>query len=184
MAYPAQPSKEDLKKADQTIDILTKAYAASKRLSYADGIALIKFAELNHEMNLAGGPILRDTFDQGIDAQSWLKRNREGIVQCASKILQMRVKVEMMDDPGAKAAITPILQGNEEILHGLRFIQDCYAGGPGNPDDGVAMMRSGNKKRKEAGLPIVKKLSELCGSEEFEKGVVKILEETARASSR
>lgn len=96
----------------------------------------------------------------------------------------MRVKVEMMDDPGAKAAITPILRGNEEILRGLRFIQDCYAGGPGNADDGVAMMRSGNQKRKEAGLPIVKKLRELCGSEEFDKGAVKILEETARAASR
>lgn len=183
-AYSAQPSKEDLRQADRTIDILTKAYSASKRLSYADGIALLKFAELNHEMNLAGAPILRDTFDQGIDEETWLKRNREGIVQCASKILQMRVKVEMMDDPGAKAAITPILRGNEEILRGLRFIQDCYAGGPGNPDDGVAMMRSGNQKRKEAGLPIVKKLRDLCGSEEFDKGAVKILEETARASSR
>lgn len=184
VACPAQPSKEDLRQADRTIDILTKAYAASKRLSYADGIALLKFAELNHEMNLAGAPILRDTFDQGIDEKAWLKRNREGIVQCASKILQMRVKVEMMDDPGAKAAITPILRGNEEILRGLRFIQDCYAGGPGNADDGVAMMRSGNQKRKEAGLPIVKKLRDLCGSEEFDKGAVKILEETARAASR
>lgn len=183
-AYPAQPSKDDLKQADRTIDILTKAYSASKRLSYADGIALLKFAELNHEMNLAGAPILRDTFDQGIDAETWLRRNREGIVQCASKILQMRVKVEMMDDPGAKAAITPILRGNEEILRGLRFIQDCYAGGPGNADDGVAMMRSGNQKRKEAGLPIIKKLRDLCGSEEFDKGAVKILEETARAASR
>lgn len=74
-AYPAQPSKEDLKQADRTINILTKAYAASKRLSYADGIALLKFAELNHEMNLAGAPILRDTFDQGIDEETWLKRN-------------------------------------------------------------------------------------------------------------
>jgi hypothetical protein len=67
-AYPAQPTKEELKNADRTIDVLTKAYDATKRLSYSDGLALLKFAELNHEMNLVGGPILRDTFDQGVDA--------------------------------------------------------------------------------------------------------------------
>ena len=183
-AYPAQPTKEELKNADRTIDVLTKAYDATKRLSYSDGLALLKFADLNHEMNLVGGPILRDTFDQGVDAEAWLKRNREGIVQLASKILQMKVKVELMDDRGARAAITPILQGNQEILSGLRFIQDCYAGGPGNPNDGVALMHSGNKKRKEAGLPIVKKLRDLCGSEEFDKEAARILEETARAASR
>jgi hypothetical protein len=184
VAYPAQPTKEELKNADRTIDILTKAYDASRRLSYSDGLALLKFAELNHELNLAAGPILRDTFDQGIDADAWLRRNREGMVQCASKILQMKTKIALMDDRGAKASVTPILEGNEEFFSGLRHIQNCYAGSPGDPDDGVALLRSGIKKRKEAGLPIIKKLRDLYGAEEFDKSAVKVLEETARATSR
>jgi hypothetical protein len=183
-AYPAQPTKEELKNADRTIDILTKAYDASRRLSYSDGLALLKFAELNHELNLAAGPILRDTFDQGIDADAWLRRNREGMVQCASKILQMKTKIALMDDRGAKASVTPILEGNEEFFSGLRHIQNCCAGSPGDPDDGVALLRSGIKKRKEAGLPIIKKLRDLYGAEEFDKSAVKVLEETARATSR
>ena len=184
VAYPAQPTKEELKNADRTIDILTKAYDASRRLSYSDGLALLKFAELNHELNLAAGPILRDTFDQGIDADAWLRRNREGMVQCASKILQMKTKIALMDDRGAKASVTPILEGNEEFFSGLRHIQNCYAGSPGDPNDGVALLRSGIKKRKEAGLPIIKKLRDLYGAEEFDKSAVKVLEETARATSR
>lgn len=184
VAYPAQPTKEELKNADRTIDILTKAYDASRRLSYSDGLALLKFAELNHELNLAAGPILRDISDPGIDADAWLRRNREGMVQCASKILQMKTKIALMDDRGAKAAITPILEGNEEFFSGLRHIQNCYAGSPGDPNDGVALLRSGIKKRKEAGLPIIKKLRDLYGAEEFDKSAVKILEETARATSR
>jgi hypothetical protein len=184
VAYPAQPTKEELKNADRTIDILTKAYDASRRLSYSDGLALLKFAELNHELNLAAGPILRDISDPGIDADAWLRRNREGMVQCASKILQMKTKIALMDDRGAKAAITPILEGNEEFFSGLRHIQNCYAGSPGDPNDGVALLRSGIKKRKEAGLPIIKKLRDLYGAEEFDKSAVKVLEETARATSR
>ena len=39
-------------------------------------------------------------------------------------------------------------------------------------------------QRKEAGLPIVKKLRELSGSDDFDKAAVKILEDTARAVSR
>jgi|LakMenEpi03Aug12_release.lakeMendotaPanAssembly.Ray.scaffolds.fasta_scaffold588312_2 hypothetical protein len=183
-AYPAQPTKEELKNADRTIDILTKAYEASRRLSYSDGLALLKFAELNHELNLAAGPILRDISDPGIDADAWLRRNREGMVQCASKILQMKTKIALMDDRGAKASVTPILEGNEEFFSGLRHIQNCYAGSPGDPNDGVALLRSGIKKRKEAGLPIIKKLRDLYGAEEFDKSAVKILEETARATSR
>jgi hypothetical protein len=183
-AYPAQPTKEELKNADRTIDILTKAYEASRRLSYSDGLALLKFAELNHELNLAAGPILRDISDPGIDADAWLRRTREGMVQCASKILQMKTKIALMDDRGAKASVTPILEGNEEFFSGLRHIQNCYAGSPGDPNDGVALLRSGIKKRKEAGLPIIKKLRDLYGAEEFDKSAVKILEETARATSR
>ena len=170
--------------ADKTIDILTKAYDANRRLSYDDGLALLKFAELNHGLNLAAGPILRDTFDPGVDADVWLRRHREGMVQCASKVLQMKTKLEMMDDRGAKATIAPILQGNQEFLAGLRHIQNCYAGSPGNPDDGVAMIRAGISRRKEAGLPIVKKLRDLSGSDDFDKAAVKILEDTARAVSR
>jgi len=184
VAYPAQPTKEELKNADRTIDILTKAYDASRRLSYSDGLALLKFAELNHELNLAAGPILRDISDPGIDADAWQRRNREGMVQCASKILQMKTKIALMDDRGAKAAITPILEGNEEFFSGLRHIQNCYAGSPGDPNDGVALLHSGIKKRKEAGLPIIKKLRDLYGAEEFDKSAVKILEETARSTSR
>jgi hypothetical protein len=45
-------------------------------------------------------------------------------------------------------------------------------------------MREGIKKRKEGGLPIIKRLRELSGAEEFDKAGVKILEEVARASSR
>jgi hypothetical protein len=150
----------------------------------SDGLALLKFAELNHDLNLAAGPILRDTFDQGIDASSWLRRNREGMVQCAATVLQMRTKLELMDDHGAKAAITPILEGNQEFVAGLRHIQNCYAGSLGNPEDGVAMLRAGIKKRKEAGLPIVKKLRDLSGSDDFDKAAIKILEDTARAVSR
>jgi hypothetical protein len=183
-AYPAQPTKEELKSADRTIDILTKAHNATRRLSYADGLALIKFAELNHELNLAAGPILRDISDPGIDAEAWLRRNREGMVQCASKILQMKTKIALLDDLGAKASVTPIQEGNEEFFSGLRHIQNCYAGSPGNPNDGLTLLRSGIKKRKEAGLPIIKKLRDLFGAEEFDKSAVKILEETARATSR
>jgi hypothetical protein len=180
----AQLTEAQRQAADKTIDILTKAYDANRRLSYDDGLALLKFAELNHGLNLAAGPILRDTFDPGVDADVWLRRHREGMVQCASKVLQMKTKLEMMDDRGAKATIAPILQGNQEFLAGLRHIQNCYAGSPGNPDDGVAMIRTGISRRKEAGLPIVKKLRELSGSDDFDKAAVKILEDTARAVSR
>ena len=183
-ASGAEPSKENLRKAEQTLDILTQAYGASRRLSSSDGLALLKYAELNHQLNLAAGPILRDTFDPGIDADTWLRRHREGMVQCASKVLQMKTKLEMMDDRGAKATIAPILQGNQEFLAGLRHIQNCYAGSPGSPDDGVAMIRAGINRRKEAGLPIVKKLRALSGSDDFDKAAVKILEDTARAVSR
>lgn len=183
-ASSAEPSKENLRKAELTLDILTQAYGASRRLSSSDGLALLKFAELNHQLNLAAGPILRDTFDPGIDADTWLRRHREGMVQCASKVLQMKAKLELMDDRGAKATILPILQGNQEFLGGLRQIQNCYAGSPGNPEDGVAMIRAGINRRKEAGLPIVKKLRDLSGSDDFDKAAVKILEDTARAVSR
>jgi len=183
-AHAAQLTEAQRQAADKTIDILTKAYDADKRLSYNDGLALLKYAELNHQLNLAAGPILRDTFDPGIDADTWLRRHREGMVQCASKVLQMKAKLELMDDRGAKATILPILQGNQEFLGGLRYIQTCYAGSPGNPDEGVALLRSGIKKRKEAGLPIVKKLRDLSGSDDFDKAAVKILEDTARAVSR
>lgn len=180
----ASPTREDLQKAARAIDVLTKAYDASSRLSYDDGIALLKLAELNHELNLTAGPILRDVFDQGVDSDTWLLRHREGVVQCSSKVLQMKAKVALMDDRGAKAAVAGILAGNEEFLAGLRHVQNCYAGSPGNVEDGVAAMRSGINRRKAAGLPIIKKLRELIGSEEFDKGSVKILEETARAASR
>jgi hypothetical protein len=180
----AQLTEAQRQAAERTIDILTKAYDANRRLSYDDGLALLKYAELNHQLNLAAGPILRDTFDPGIDADTWLRRHREGMVQCASKVLQMKTKLEMMDDRGAKSTIAPILQGNQEFLAGLRHIQNCYAGSPGNPDDGVAMIRAGISRRKEAGLPIVKKLRELSGSDDFDKAAVKILEDTARAVSR
>jgi hypothetical protein len=183
-AHAAQLTEAQRQAADRTIDILTKAYEANKRLSYDDGLALLKYAELNHQLNLAAGPILRDTFDPGIDADTWLRRHREGMVQCASKVLQMKAKLEMMDDRGAKATIMPILQGNQQFLAGLRLIQNCYAGSPGNPADGVAMIRAGINRRKEAGLPIVKKLRDLSGSDEFDKAAVKILEDTARAVSR
>lgn len=183
-AFAAQPTREDLQKAARTIDVLTKAYDASSRLSYSDGLALLKFAELNHELNLTAGPVLRDVFDQGVDGDTWLRRHREGIVQCTSKLLQMKTKVALMDDRGAKAAVAGILEGNVEFVAGLRFIQNCYAGSPGNVEDGVAMMRSGINKRKSAGLPIIKKLRELMGADEFDKASVKILEETARATSR
>ncbi len=183
-ASGAEPSKENLRKAEQTLDILTQAYGASRRLSSSDGLALLKYAELNHQLNLAAGPILRDTFDPGIDADTWLRRHREGMVQCASKVLQMKAKLELMDDRGAKATILPILQGNQEFLGGLRYIQNCYAGSPGNAEDGVAMIRVGINRRKEAGLPIVKKLRDLSGSDDFDKAAVKILEDTARAVSR
>jgi hypothetical protein len=106
------------------------------------------------------------------------------MVQCASKVLQMKAKLELMDDRGAKATILPILQGNQEFLGGLRYIQNCYAGSPGNAEDGVAMIRAGINRRKEAGLPIVKKLRDLSGSDDFDKAAVKILEDTARAVSR
>jgi hypothetical protein len=182
--YAAQPSEAQRQAADRTIDILTKAYDANKRLSYNDGLALLKFADLNHELNLTAGPILRDTFDPGIDADTWLRRHRECMVQCASKVLQMKAKLELMDDRGAKATILPILQGNQEFLGGLRYIQNCYAGSPGNAEDGVAMIRAGINRRKEAGLPIVKKLRDLSGSDDFDKAAVKILEDTARAVSR
>ena len=183
-AHAAQLTEAQRQAADKTIDILTKAYDANKRLSYNDGLALLKYAELNHQLNLAAGPILRDTFDPGIDADTWLRRHREGMVQCASKVLQMKAKLELMDDRGAKATILPILQGNQEFLGGLRYIQNCYAGSPGNAEDGVAMIRAGINRRKEAGLPIVKKLRDLSGSDDFDKAAVKILEETARAVSR
>lgn len=183
-AQAAQLTEAQRQAADKTIDILTKAYDANKRLSYNDGLALLKYAELNHQLNLAAGPILRDTFDPGIDADTWLRRHREGMVQCASKVLQMKAKLELMDDRGAKATIMPILQGNQEFLGGLRYIQNCYAGSPGNAEDGVAMIRAGINRRKEAGLPIVKKLRDLSGSDDFDKAAVKILEETARAVSR
>ena len=184
VADAAQITDAQRQAADKTIDILTKAYDANKRLSYDDGLALLKFAELNHELNLTAGPILRDTFDPGVDADVWLSRHREGMVQCASKVLQMKTKLEMMDDLGAKATIAPLLQGNQEFLAGLRHIQNCYAGSPGNPDDGIAMIRAGISRRKEAGLPIVKKLRDLSGSDDFDKAAVKILEDTARAVSR
>ena len=183
-AQAAQLTEAQRQAADKTIDILTKAYGANKRLSYNDGLALLKYAELNHQLNLAAGPILRDTFDPGIDADTWLRRHREGMVQCASKVLQMKAKLELMDDRGAKATILPILQGNQEFLGGLRYIQNCYAGSPGNAEDGVAMIRAGINRRKEAGLPIVKKLRDLSGSDDFDKAAVKILEDTARAVSR
>lgn len=183
-AHAAQLTEAQRQAADKTIDILTKAYDANKRLSYNDGLALLKYAELNHQLNLAAGPILRDTFDPGIDADTWLRRHREGMVQCASKVLQMKAKLELMDDRGAKATILPILQGNQEFLGGLRYIQNCYAGSPGNAEDGVAMIRAGINRRKEAGLPIVKKLRDLSGSDDFDKAAVKILEDTARAVSR
>lgn len=183
-AHAAQLTEAQRQAADKTIDILTKAYDANKRLSYNDGLALLKYAELNHQLNLAAGPIIRDTFDPGIDADTWLRRHREGMVQCASKVLQMKAKLELMDDRGAKATIMPILQGNQEFLGGLRYIQNCYAGSPGNAEDGVAMIRAGINRRKEAGLPIVKKLRDLSGSDDFDKAAVKILEETARAVSR
>ena len=183
-AHAAQLTEAQRQAADKKIDILTKAYDANKRLSYNDGLALLKYAELNHQLNLAAGPILRDTFDPGIDADTWLRRHREGMVQCASKVLQMKAKLELMDDRGAKATILPILQGNQEFLGGLRYIQNCYAGSPGNAEDGVAMIRAGINRRKEAGLPIVKKLRDLSGSDDFDKAAVKILEETARAVSR
>lgn len=183
-AHAAQLTEAQRQAADKTIDILTKAYDANKRLSYNDGLALLKYAELNHQLNLAAGPIIRDTFDPGIDADTWLRRHREGMVQCASKVLQMKAKLELMDDRGAKATILPILQGNQEFLGGLRYIQNCYAGSPGNAEDGVAMIRAGINRRKEAGLPIVKKLRDLSGSDDFDKAAVKILEETARAVSR
>jgi hypothetical protein len=183
-AQAAQLTEAQRQAADKTIDILTKAYDANKRLSYNDGLALLKYAELNHQLNLAAGPILRDTFDPGIDADTWLRRHREGMVQCASKVLQMKAKLELMDDRGAKATILPILQGNQEFLGGLRYIQNCYAGSPGNAEDCVAMIRAGINRRKEAGLPIVKKLRDLSGSDDFDKAAVKILEDTARAVSR
>ena len=183
-AHAAQLTEAQRQAADKTLDILTKAYDANKRLSYNDGLALLKYAELNHQLNLAAGPIIRDTFDPGIDADTWLRRHREGMVQCASKVLQMKAKLELMDDRGAKATIMPILQGNQEFLGGLRYIQNCYAGSPGNAEDGVAMIRAGINRRKEAGLPIVKKLRDLSGSDDFDKAAVKILEETARAVSR
>ena len=183
-AHAAQLTEAQRQAADKTIDILTKAYDADKRLSYNDGLALLKYAELNHQLNLAAGPILRDTFDPGIDADTWLRRHREGMVQCASKVLQMKAKLELMDDRGAKATILPILQGNQEFLGGLRYIQNCYAGSPGNAEDGVAMIRAGINRRKGAGLPIVKKLRDLSGSDDFDKAAVKILEDTARAVSR
>ena len=183
-AHAAQLTEAQRQAADKTIDILTKAYDANKRLSYNDGLALLKYAELNHQLNLAAGPIIRDTFDPGIDADTWLRRHREGMVQCASKVLQMKAKLELMDDRGAKATIMPILQGNQEFLGGLRYIQNCYAGSPGNAEDGVAMIRAGINRRKEAGLPIVKKLRDLSGSDDFNKAAVKILEDTARAVSR
>ena len=183
-AHAAQLTEAQRQAADKTIDILTKAYDANKRLSYNDGLALLKYAELNHQLNLAAGPILRDTFDPGVDADTWLRRHREGMVQCASKVLQMKAKLELMDDRGAKATILPILQGNQEFLGGLRYIQNCYAGSPGNAEDGVAMIRAGINRRKEAGLPIVKKLRDLSGSDDFDKAAVKILEDTARAVSR
>ena len=183
-AHAAQLTEAQRQAADKTINILTKAYDADKRLSYNDGLALLKYAELNHQLNLAAGPILRDTFDPGIDADTWLRRHREGMVQCASKVLQMKAKLELMDDRGAKATILPILQGNQEFLGGLRYIQNCYAGSPGNAEDGVAMIRAGINRRKEAGLPIVKKLRDLSGSDDFDKAAVKILEDTARAVSR
>jgi len=183
-AQAAQLTEAQRQAADKTIDILTKAYDANKRLSYNDGLALLKYAELNHQLNLAAGPILRDTFDPGVDADTWLRRHREGMVQCASKVLQMKAKLELMDDRGAKATILPILQGNQEFLGGLRYIQNCYAGSPGNAEDGVAMIRAGINRRKEAGLPIVKKLRDLSGSDDFDKAAVKILEDTARAVSR
>lgn len=183
-AQAAQLTEAQRQAAEKTIDILTKAYDANKRLSYNDGLALLKYAELNHQLNLTAGPILRDTFDPGIDADTWLRRHREGMVQCASKVLQMKAKLELMDDRGAKATILPILQGNQEFLGGLRYIQNCYAGSPGNAEDGVAMIRAGINRRKEAGLPIVKKLRDLSGSDDFDKAAVKILEDTARAVSR
>jgi|GEM_PF-2921796 len=183
-AHAAQLTEAQRQAADKTIDILTKAYDANKRLSYNDGLALLKYAELNHQLNLAAGPILRDTFDPGVDADTWLRRHREGMVQCASKVLQMKAKLELMDDRGAKATILPILQGNQEFLGGLRYIQNCYAGSPGNAEDGVAMIRAGINRRKEAGLPIVKKLRDLSGSDDFDKAAIKILEDTARAVSR
>ena len=46
------------------------------------------------------------------------------------------------------------------------------------------MIRAGINRRKEAGLPIVKKLRDLSGSDDFDKAAVKILEDTARAVSR
>jgi len=183
-AQAAQLTEAQRQAADRTIDILTKAYDANKRLSYNDGLALLKYAELNHQLNLAAGPILRDAFDPGIDADAWLRRHREGMVQCASTVLQMQAKLEMMDDRGAKATIAPILQGNQEFLAGLRHIQNCYAGSPGNVEDGVAMIRAGINRRKEAGLPIVKKLRALSGSDDFDKAAIKILEDTASAVSR
>jgi hypothetical protein len=48
----------------------------------------------------------------------------------------------------------------------------------------VATLRAGLRKRTEAGLPIVKKLRELSGSDQFDRDAAKILEETARSVSR
>lgn len=182
--FAAQPTRDELKEASKTSDVLTKAYDASSLLSYSDGLALLKFAELNHELNLTAGPVLRDVFDQGVDGDTWLRRHREGIVQCTSKLLQMKTKAALMDDRGAKASVAGILEGNEEFVTGLRFIQNCYAGSPGNVEDGVAIMRSGINKRKSAVLTIIKKRRELMGTEEFDKTSVRILEETARGTSR
>lgn len=183
-AASAEPSKENLRKAEQTLDILTQAYGASRRLSSSDGLALLKFAELNHHLNLAAGPIIRDTFDPGVDADAWLRRHREGIIQCMTKVMQMKAQRDFMDDRGAKATILPILEGNLGLLAGLQQLQSCYANGAGNPEEGVATLRAGLRKRTEAGLPIVKKLRELSGSDQFDRDAAKILEETARAVSR
>ena len=56
-AHAAQLTEAQRQAADRTIDILTKAYDANKRLSYNDGLALLKYAELNHQLNLASQPL-------------------------------------------------------------------------------------------------------------------------------
>ena len=66
----------------------------------------------------------------------------------------------------------------------MQQLQTCYANGTGNPEAGVETLRAGLRKRTEAGLPIVKKLRELSGSDQFDRDAAKILEETARSVSR
>ncbi len=96
----------------------------------------------------------------------------------------MKAQRDFMDDRGAKSTILPILEGNLGLLAGLQQLQGCYANGSGNPEEAVSTLRAGLRKRTEAGLPIVKKLRELSGSDQFDRDAAKILEETARATSR